>query len=144
MALEFTKLTEVDNVEEPVDGATVIIENAGAVKRTPMRNIGKVKTINGVEPDKDGNVEIEIEADTSIQPIIITIDESYNYSINCAFVDFKALVLAGAPVIIDDSVNNSRIRHATKYNLYDDSIGIFFEGGSVNFTSDNSVSSSPE
>lgn len=141
MALEFTKLTEVDNIEEPVDGATVIIENAGAVKRTPVRNIGKVKTINGVEPDEDGNVEIEVG--TSIQPIIITIDESYNYSINCAFVDFKALVLAGAPVIIDDSVNNSRIQHATKYNLYDDSIGIWFEGGSVNFTSDNAVFSSP-
>lgn len=138
MALEFTKLTEVDNVEEPVDGATVIIENAGAVKRTPMRNIGKVKTINGVEPDKDGNVEIEIEADTSIQPIIITIDESHNYSINCAFVDFKALVLAGAPVMIYD-LANSKIQYATKYNLYDDFIDILFYDGNVNFTSDNSV-----
>lgn len=141
MALEFTKLTEVDNVEEPVDGATVIIENAGTVKRTPMRNIGKVKTINGVEPDEDGNVEIE--AGTSIQPIIITMDESYNYSINCAFVDFKALVLAGATVILDDLVNNSTIKYATKYILNDDCIGIFFEGGSVNFTSDNAVSSPP-
>lgn len=141
MALEFTKLTEVDNVEEPVDGATVIIENAGAVKRTPVRNIGKVKTINGVEPDEDGNVEIEVG--TSIQPIIITKEhESSNLSINCTFADFKSLVLAGATVIIYDP-DNSRIQHASDYYLYDDYIRIRSDSYDLNFRIDNTVENPP-
>lgn len=40
MALNFTKLTEVENIETPAAEATVIIEDEGSIKRTPMSNIG--------------------------------------------------------------------------------------------------------
>lgn len=46
MALEFTKLSEVENIETPAAEATVIIEDEGSIKRTPMKNISVDKVLN--------------------------------------------------------------------------------------------------
>ena len=61
MANEYKKLSEVPIAESVTEAANVVIEDAGGIRRTPMSEIGKVKTVNGVEPDENGNVDLTTE-----------------------------------------------------------------------------------
>ena len=38
----------------------MIMEQDGVIKRVPADKLGKVKTVNGEEPDENGNIEVEI------------------------------------------------------------------------------------
>ena len=57
---EFKKLSDVEVIETVQDGATVLVEDGGKIRRTPKSKIGTVKTVNGVEPDETGDVVIDI------------------------------------------------------------------------------------
>lgn len=48
-------------VAESAEGLNLIVNDNGAAKQIAANSVvGKVKTINGVEPDENGNVEIDI------------------------------------------------------------------------------------
>lgn len=65
--LKFKTYNELEISEALSDASHVIIEENGDVKRFPANSIGKVKTVNGAEPDENGNVAVEITA-----PVIST------------------------------------------------------------------------
>lgn len=64
--LKFKAYGELEISEALSDASHVIIEENGDVKRFPANSIGKVKTVNGAEPDESGNVAVEIPA--PVQP----------------------------------------------------------------------------
>lgn len=48
-------------IAESAEGVNLIVNDNGAAKQIAANSVvGKVKTINGVEPDENGNVEIDI------------------------------------------------------------------------------------
>lgn len=57
--LKFKTYGELEINEALSDASHVIIEENGDVKRFPANSIGKVKTVNGIEPDESGNVAVE-------------------------------------------------------------------------------------
>lgn len=57
--LNFKKFSDLDVLENISATSHVVIEEDGDVKRFPANGIGKVKSVNGVEPDENGNVQIE-------------------------------------------------------------------------------------
>ena len=60
MATVIKKISELDHLEELTSSSNVIIEENGEAKRFSAASLGKVKTVNGVEPDENGNIEVEI------------------------------------------------------------------------------------
>jgi hypothetical protein len=56
----FKKISGTEQVEDVASTANVLIEDNGDIKRVPASQIGSVKTINGMEADENGNVEVEI------------------------------------------------------------------------------------
>lgn len=60
--LKFKTYGELEISEALSDASHVIIEENGDVKRFPANSIGKVKTVNGIEPDESGNVAVEISS----------------------------------------------------------------------------------
>ena len=54
------KISELEKINALSVSSNVIIEEDGKAKRFNANNIGKVKTVNGIEPDVNGNIEIEI------------------------------------------------------------------------------------
>lgn len=84
MALEFTKLSEVENIETPVAEATIIVEDSGSIKRTPMKNISgdKVlsengKLLNEVLPEGYPYEEVK---ETVFLDTVVSGETIYNYS----------------------------------------------------------------
>ena len=59
MAYEFKRLGEVAVVETVTDETNVLIEEDGVIKKTVRKNIGNVRSVNGVEPDAFGDVSFE-------------------------------------------------------------------------------------
>ena len=57
--LKFKAYGELEISEALSDASHVIIEENGDVKRFPANSIGKVKTVNGAEPDESGNVTVQ-------------------------------------------------------------------------------------
>jgi hypothetical protein len=57
----FKKISGTEQVEDVASTANVLIEDNGDIKRVSANQIGKVKTINGVEADENGNINIETE-----------------------------------------------------------------------------------
>ena len=55
---EFKKITDVDVIQKTGDSSYVMVEDAGILKKMAAKNIGAVKTVNGAEPDENGNVQI--------------------------------------------------------------------------------------
>ena len=82
--LKFKAYGELEISEALSDASHVIIEENGDVKRFPANSIGKVKTVNGAEPDENGNVAVEIpvtvpdiQAATVGQTIVVkSVDEN--------------------------------------------------------------------
>ena len=58
--MAYKKLSEATFVENIMDTANVLIEENDEIKRVPKSVMGKVKTVNGAEPDENGDVAIEI------------------------------------------------------------------------------------
>lgn len=58
MATVIKKISELEQLTGLSSSANVIIEENGKAKRFSAQNIGKVKTVNGVEPDENGNIVI--------------------------------------------------------------------------------------
>ena len=52
--------TNLELIEQMPDDANIITETEEGLKRVPANTVGKVKTVNGNEPDKDGNIEVQI------------------------------------------------------------------------------------
>ena len=51
---------ELEISETLSDASHIVIEENGDVKRFPANGIGKIKTVNGIEPDENGDVAVEI------------------------------------------------------------------------------------
>ena len=60
------KISELEKLTELVDSSNVIIEENGVAKLFPATNIGKVKTVNGIAPDSNGNIEIEVSNEQQV------------------------------------------------------------------------------
>ena len=58
--LTYKKITDVEQVEALNDGATVFVNDNGALKQVASTEIvaDVVKTVNGATPDENGNIEI--------------------------------------------------------------------------------------
>ena len=57
--IEYKKLNEVDIVESMSDSGFVLgVEENGKIKRVPKSTLGKIKTINGAEPDENGDIKV--------------------------------------------------------------------------------------
>ena len=61
----FKRIGDVELIEAVNESANVIIEDAGVLKKMAAKSIGAVKTVNGVAPDADGNVAMEISTVSS-------------------------------------------------------------------------------
>lgn len=62
---EFKRLSEVENLTEVPEDATVLVEVDGSIKRISKHEVGgkgTVKSVNGAIPDEAGNVELETAA----------------------------------------------------------------------------------
>ena len=66
MSYEFTKLPEVEILDSLTENAHLIVEDGGNTRRFPANQVGKVKTVNGVAPDAEGNIAIEIPEPESV------------------------------------------------------------------------------
>ena len=62
------------------EGLNLIVNDNGAAKQFPAEAVGKVKTVNGVEPDGNGNVEIEIPEGAG--------GSGYDMVITCRAIDY--------------------------------------------------------
>ena len=60
MATSIKKISELEKINALSASSNVIIEENGKAKRFNANNIGKVRTVNGIEPDANGNIDIEI------------------------------------------------------------------------------------
>lgn len=60
MATNVKKISELEKISSLSNSHNILIEENGRAKRIASSNIGKVKTVNGVEPDENGNIEIVI------------------------------------------------------------------------------------
>lgn len=55
--LTYKKITDVDIVEALNDDTTVFVNDNGAMKQLDTDKLGTVKTVNGVEPDENGDIK---------------------------------------------------------------------------------------
>ena len=59
MSYKKSRLNEVDIVESMSDSGFVLgVDENGNVKRVPKSAMSKIKTINGAEPDENGDIKI--------------------------------------------------------------------------------------
>ena len=68
MATVIKKISELEHLEELTSASNVIIEENGKAKRFSAASLGKVKTVNGVEPDENGNIEVEVGSGEQVSP----------------------------------------------------------------------------
>lgn len=63
-AYEFKDIATVDVAGSVSDAAHVLVEDGGVIKRLPKEEVGSgtVKSVNGTEPDENGNVELSVAA----------------------------------------------------------------------------------
>lgn len=82
MAYEFKKLSDVNVVESMSDNAHVLAEENGEIVKIPknVTNKGLVKTINSVEPDENGNLEIRQSTTVVFQDIMGRLTTSHSAS----------------------------------------------------------------
>ena len=59
MDFEFKKLSDVNIVETVNSGSHVLMEDGGEIVKVASNKIGTLKTINGMSPDANGNIDIE-------------------------------------------------------------------------------------
>lgn len=56
--VEYTDLNNTEVLAEAGANAKLVVEEDGELKRIPASAVGQVKTVNGVEPDESGNVDV--------------------------------------------------------------------------------------
>lgn len=79
--MAYKKLSEATFVQDAIDTANVLIEENDEIKRVPKSVMGKVKTVNGVEPDENGNVSVgEVKTVNGASP-----DENGNVEVPIAW-----------------------------------------------------------
>ena len=67
--MAYKKLSEAVFVEDAMDTATVLIEENDEIKRVPKSVMGKVKTVNGIEPDEAGDVVVgTVKSVNNVEP----------------------------------------------------------------------------
>jgi hypothetical protein len=67
--MAYKKLSEAVFVEDAMDTATVLIEENDEIKRVPKSVMGKVKTVNGIEPDEAGDVAVgTVKSVNNVEP----------------------------------------------------------------------------
>lgn len=55
---EYIDLNNTEVLAEAGENAKLVVEEDGELKRIPASAVGQVKTVNGVEPDEAGNVDV--------------------------------------------------------------------------------------
>lgn len=82
---EYIDLNNTEVLAEAGDNAKLVVEEDGELKRIPASAVGQVKTVNGVEPDEAGNVDVSglpegvpvIQSATVGQTVVVkAVDES--------------------------------------------------------------------
>lgn len=60
--LTYKKIVDVEQVETLNDGTTVFINDNGAMKQVAANEfgLGTIKTVNGIEPDENGDIAVEV------------------------------------------------------------------------------------
>ena len=72
MSLKMKKISELEQLEVLSDNTNVLVEEDGLTKRFSAAKLGAVKTVNGNEPDENGNVEIQVVEDAKYTHAIPT------------------------------------------------------------------------
>lgn len=67
----FRPITDLEIVEQMSDNDTVLIERNGMLKRTKGVSQDAVKSVNGVTPDENGDVQIETSSAECVFPGVI-------------------------------------------------------------------------
>ena len=82
---EYIDLNNTEVLAEAGENAKLVVEEDGELKRIPASAVGQVKTVNGVEPDESGNVDVSglpegvpvIQSATVGQTVVVkAVDES--------------------------------------------------------------------
>lgn len=73
--LTYKKIIDVEQVEALNDAATVFINDNGAMKQVGADKFGAVKTVNGIEPDENGDIVVEVPEAVTDDHINGLIDE---------------------------------------------------------------------
>ena len=89
--------TLIDDVNEAIDNANKAAEELReAIENGEIDVTGTVKTVNGIEPDENGNVEIEVGGGANVLMVTIA-DNSTNYTV----ADMYNHVKNGGVVVLD-------------------------------------------
>lgn len=132
MATVIKKISELEQLTDLSSSSNVIIEENGKAKRFSAQNIGKVKTVNGIEPDENGNIAITGSVVAGgVQP-------DWNQTdVNSAdFIKNKPFYDAGDPIEISVFNKDNIVFEAEEnddgnimyiYNMYDDGIRMEFD-----------------
>ena len=115
MAASIKKISELEKTNALSASSTVIIEENGKAKRFSANDIGKVKTINGIEPDESGNIEIAVldgDAGVSSEQIMDVIEEYFEENPieqpkDSGFYRIEASIMDGNILRIDHKASNT-------------------------------------
>lgn len=90
---EYRKITEIELIEEPSEGSTVMVEENGALKRVPYDKVGGGDSGIATAIIKSSNYDNTIAGLTPAAEVAVT------YScVNMTFGDAYALMASGAPL----------------------------------------------
>lgn len=144
--ITFKTYDELEISEGLTESSHVIIEENGDVKRFPANSIGKVKTVNGVEPDENGNVAIKISGGsassweelgsvyTDAEPVVLVEDSEIILS-RAGSMSFYAIgsisVNLGEMGVVPNELGTLKVVYdGTEYTLI--SCGATTYGGEIN------------
>ena len=115
MAASIKKISELEKTNALSASSTIIIEENGKAKRFSANDIGKVKTINGIEPDESGNVEIAVldgDVGVSSEQIMDVIEEYFEENPieqpkDSGYYRIEASIMDGNILRIDHKASNT-------------------------------------
>ena len=77
---EYIDLNNTEVLTEAGENAKLVVEEDGELKRIPASAVGQVKTVNGVEPDEAGNVDVSynnlLDKPFGVEPHRVVLDIS--------------------------------------------------------------------
>lgn len=109
-------------VAESAEGLNLIVNDNGVAKQIAADSVGKVKTVNGTEPDEHGNVEVEIPEgfsgswnDLSDKPFYTETDADGNETVH----KIDAKYLPDYDLVIEGTYVNNDLKWILKKGSYE-------------------------
>lgn len=166
--LTYKKIVDVEQVETLNDAATVFINDNGAMKQVAANEfgLGTVKTVNGVEPDENGNIVVEVPSvdglateeyvDEKVDGLggsgggnngmLVIRKNDQGITANMTYAELRALVDAdNAPICVfmehnGDEYHSQFFQYAESVTIYDDyRVDVKFEYHEALFYSDGRI-----